>query len=171
MALMNVIVKKMPSGFPGQVARQSFNVIESIGISSLNPVTKYGSPVFVEDDGNQAGKMRAIEADDVTDNAAKFWGISVRPDAVQLGGDNPSFDDSGVPDGAQILDVMVRGYINVKLVGNVTPRLGDAVYAIATGDDAGFFTANSSASGAVKIPGAVFVGTKDAYSMAQIRLL
>ena len=162
-----VIGKSMPVGFPGQVARQSFNIVEPHIIDKTAPVTKYGAPVVMTD----SGTVRAIASGDT---AAKIYGFTVRPDAVQLGGDNPVFGDSGIPDKAQTIDVLVRGYMNVKVYGDTAPVQGGAVYVTkAAADDipAGAVVADSSVTGALAVPNGVFMGGVDAEGVAQIRIL
>lgn len=164
----NVIGKRMPAGFPGQVARESFNIVETYAIDGTDPVTVYGAPVV----RTAAGLARTIKSGDT---AAAIIGFSVRPDAVQLGGDNPAtWADAGIPDPKQPLDVMVKGYMNVMIYGDVTPVRGLPVYVTtAAADDvpAGAVTADSSATGAVLVTGATFDGDVDEYGMGRIRLL
>lgn len=111
----NVIGKSMPIGLPGQVMKQSYNVIETHAQDPDTPVTAYGVPVKLV-----GGKATAYTSGTID-------GFSVRPDAVQLGGANPAFGDSGVPDPAQPLDVMVSGYIAVKVKAGISPVVGDGV--------------------------------------------
>lgn len=112
----NVIGKHMPIGLPGQVMKQSYNVIETHAQDPDNPVTAYGVPVKLT-----GGKAIAYTSGGID-------GFSVRPDAVQLGGANPVFGDSGVPDPQQPLDVMVSGYIAVKVKAGISPEVGKGVY-------------------------------------------
>lgn len=170
MAVMNVITKKMPTGFPGQVARQSFNVIETHFIDPTDPVTMYGVPVVLTADG----KVRIIKDGDTAD---KIYGFTVRPDAVQLGGDNPEFGDSGIPDIKQPVDIMVKGYMDVKVYGDAEPAQGGAVYVTPTRQaeseeiPAGSVVVSSSTTGAVAVTGAIFMCGVDEYGISQIRLL
>ena len=174
MAVMNVITKKMPTGFPGQVARQSFNIIETHFIDPTDPVTRYGAPVVMTDDG----KVRVIKA---ADTANKIYGFTVRPDAVQLGGDNPSFGDSGIPDITQPVDIMIKGYMNVKTYGDMSTvavtgqpvsvtksdvTVSQEVVPAGTVSDPNIFSDN-----AVQVPGASFMGPVDEFGICQIRIL
>ena len=106
----NVIGKHMPIGLPGQVMKQSFNVIETMAQDPDTPVVEYGVPVDLVNGFACAWSGGSID------------GFSVRPDAVQLGGANPAFGDSGVPDPTQPLDVMVAGYIAVKVLAGISPE-------------------------------------------------
>lgn len=168
--MYGVIGKSMPVGFPGQVARQSFNVVEPHIIDKTAPVTMYGAPVVMTD----AGKVRALASGDT---AAKIYGFTVRPDAVQLGGDNPVFGDSGIPDTAQTVDVLVRGYMNVRVYGDAVPKQGGAVYVTPTRQaeseeiPAGAVVASSETTDAIAVPNAIFMGGVDSEKVAQIRIL
>lgn len=164
----NVIGKHMPIGLPGQVARESFSVIETHANDATAPVTAYGMPVALASDG-------AVRMLTSTDSADAIYGYSVRPDAVQLGGNNPAFSDSGVPDPAQPIDIMIKGYINVKIYGSTEPAFGGTVYArISAGSNSEPVGATEAAPEAGKtraVPNAIFMGAIDDYDMAQIRLL
>jgi len=160
----NVIGKSMPVGLPGQVARESFAVIET---HANENVTAYGVPVALASNG-------AVRMLTSTDTAASIYGWSVRPDAVQLGGANPAFGDSGVPDPTQPIDIMIKGYINVKVYGSTVPAFGGAVYvrnaAGSAGEPVGAAEA-ASGTGLVAANDTIFMGAKDDYDLAQIRVL
>lgn len=160
----NVIGKTMPVGLPGQVARESYSVIET---HANENVTAYGVPVALA----SGGAVRMLTS---TDTAASIYGWSVRPDAVQLGGANPVFGDSGVPDPSQPIDIMIKGYINVKVYGSTAPAFGGAVYvrnaAGSSGEPVGAAEA-ASGTGLVAANDTIFMGTKDDYDLAQIRVL
>ena len=163
----NIIGKTMPVGLPGQVARESFSVIETHANDPEAPVTAYGVPVALASNG-------AVRMLTSTDTAASIYGWSVRPDAVQLGGNNPAFGDSGVPDPAQPIDIMIKGYINVKVYGSTAPAFGGAVYvrnaAGGSGEPVGA-TEAASGTGLVAANDTIFMGAKDDYDLAQIRVL
>ena len=163
----NVFGKHMPVGLPGQVARESYSVIETHANDSTAPVTAYGVPVALASNG-------AVRMLTSTDTAASIYGWSVRPDAVQLGGANPAFGDSGVPDPKQPIDIMIKGYINVKVYGSTAPAFGGAVYvrnaAGGSGEPVGA-TEAASGTGLVAANDTIFMGAKDDYDLAQIRVL
>ena len=160
----NVIGKTMPVGLPGQVARESYSVIET---HANENVTAYGVPVALASNG-------AVRMLTSTDTAASIYGWSVRPDAVQLGGNNPAFGDSGIPDPTQPIDIMIKGYINVKVYGSTAPAFGGAVYvrnaAGSSGEPVGA-TEAASGTGLVAANDTIFMGAKDDYDLAQIRVL
>lgn len=160
----NVIGKTMPVGLPGQVARESYSVIET---HANENVTAYGVPVALASNG-------AVRMLTSTDTAASIYGWSVRPDAVQLGGANPVFGDSGIPDPTQPIDIMIKGYINVKVYGSTAPAFGGAVYvrnaAGSSGEPVGAAEA-ASGTGLVAANNTIFMGAKDDYDLAQIRVL
>ena len=166
----NVIGKTMPIGLPGEVARQSFNIIETHANDATNPVTAYGVPVVLVSGGN--GAVRMLTG---TDTADDIYGWSVRPDAVQLGGNNPAFGDSGVPSKEQPIDVLIKGYLNVKVYGSTTPAFGGAVYSrIVAGSNSEPVGATEAAADSTKTvvaPNAQFMGGVDDAGMAQIRVL
>jgi len=163
----NIIGKSMPVGLPGQVARESYSVIETHANDPEAPVTAYGVPVAL----STGGAVRMLTS---TDTAASIYGWSVRPDAVQLGGANPVFGDSGVPDPTQPIDIMIRGYINVKVYGSTAPAFGGVVYvrnaAGSSGEPVGAAEA-ASGTGLVAANDTIFMGAKDDYDLAQIRVL
>lgn len=163
----NIIGKTMPVGLPGQVARESYSVIETHANDATAPVTAYGVPVALASNG-------AVRMLTSTDTAASIYGWSVRPDAVQLGGANPAFGDSGVPDPTQPIDIMIKGYINVKVYGSTAPAFGGAVYvrnaAGSSGEPVGA-TEAASGTGLVAANNTIFMGGKDDYDLAQIRVL
>jgi len=160
----NIIGKTMPVGLPGQVARESYSVIET---HANENVTAYGVPVALASNG-------AVRMLTSTDTAASIYGWSVRPDAVQLGGANPAFGDSGIPDPTQPIDIMIKGYINVKVYGSTAPAFGGAVYvrnaAGSSGEPVGAAEA-ASGTGLVAANNTIFMGAKDDYDLAQIRVL
>ena len=163
----NVIGKTMPVGLPGQVARESFSVIETHANDATAPVTAYGVPVALASNG-------AVRMLTSTDTAASIYGWSVRPDAVQLGGNNPAFGDSGVPDPTQPIDIMIKGYINVKVYGSTAPAFGGAVYvrnAAGSNSEPVGATEAASGTGLVAANNTIFMGGKDDYDLAQIRVL
>ena len=160
----NTIGKTMPVGLPGQVARESYSVIET---HANENVTAYGVPVAL----STGGAVRMLTS---TATAASIYGWSVRPDAVKLGGNNPAFGDSGVPDPKQPIDIMIKGYINVKVYGSTAPVFGGAVYVrTAAGSSGEPVGATEAASGTGKLAAAntIFMGGKDDYDLAQIRVL
>jgi len=160
----NIIGKTMPVGLPGQVARESYSVIET---HANENVTAYGVPVALASNG-------AVRMLTSTDTAASIYGWSVRPDAVQLGGANPAFGDSGIPDPTQPIDIMIKGYINVKVYGSTAPAFGGAVYvrnaAGSSGEPVGASEA-ASGTGLIAANDTIFMGAKDDYDLAQIRVL
>lgn len=163
----NVIGKTMPVGLPGQVARESYSVIETHANDATAPVTAYGVPVALASNG-------AVRMLTSTDTAASIYGWSVRPDAVQLGGNNPAFGDSGVPDPTQPIDIMIKGYINVKVYGSTVPAFGGAVYvrnAAGSNSEPVGATEAASGTGLVAANDTIFMGAKDDYDLAQIRVL
>ena len=169
---MNVISKRMGMGFPGQVARQSFNIIETHLMDPEHPVTEYGAPVVLD---MLTGKLRAFGAGDTP---TSIYGISVRPDAVQLGGDNPAaFSDSGTPDPNQPLDVLVKGYVLVKaVVPNPShppyPGYPVSVYTTAGGAaEIGTISAGVEEGKTTGWNGVKFMGSLDEYGIGEIRIL
>lgn len=163
----NVIGKHMPVGLPGQVARESFAVIETHANDATAPVTAYGVPVALASNG-------AVRMLTSTDDEYSIYGWSVRPDAVQLGGANPAFGDSGVPDPDQPIDILVKGYLNVKVYGSTAPAFGGTVFVrIVAGGSGEPVGATEAASGSNLIApyNTIFMGATDDYDMAQIRVL
>lgn len=165
----NVIGKKLPMGFPGTVARQSFNIVETHYNDTTDPVVTYGAPVVM----TSAGKVRAFKSGDDEDD---IYGYSVRPDAVQLGGANPTdWTDAGIPDPAQPIDILIKGYMNVAVKDSTAPVMGGSVYVfVAAGSDGekiGEFATTAQTSVTAAIPGAQYMGPADDYGIAQMRVL
>ena len=64
--------------------------------------------------------------------------------------------------------VLVHGRIWARIAEGVTPKYGDALYLIKSGDNAGCFT--NVADGAIAITGGKFVGTKGTGNVAPVEL-
>lgn len=159
----NVIGKTMPVGLPGQVMKQSYNVIETHAQDPDNPVTAYGVPVKLT-----GGKVTPWVS------SGTLYGFSVRPDAVQLGGANPAFGDSGVPDPAQPLDVMVSGYIAVKVKAGISPEVGGGVYIFtstgSSGEPVGTISNAADSTHTYALKNSIFETGVDDNNVAVIRI-
>lgn len=158
----NVIGKHMPTGLPGQVMKQSYNVIETMAQDPEAPITAYGVPIKLS-----SGKAAAWDGGQVD-------GFSVRPDAVQLGGANPVFGDSGVPDPLQPLDVMFSGYIAVKVKEGISPVKGDDLYIFYSvgsgGEPIGTISNAADAGHTYNLKNAMFETGVDDNNVAVIRI-
>lgn len=98
--------------------------------------------------GEEPGTDIALPATGAT--AAKFEGVTMYSANVEM-------DDEGkvkLPKGG-VLDVLQAGKVYVQVADNADPAYGKAVYLIISGDDAGKFTAVTSATargGQGKVP-------------------
>ena len=120
---------RMNAGVPGDVTRSHSSTIEPQILDTTNPPTAYGLPVVI--DASSFG-IRHVEASDLS---PVIVGFNVRPFPTTGNGT----DGLGVstPPTSGIVNVLRRGYINVKVLAG-TPTKGSPVYtriAAATGSE------------------------------------
>lgn len=171
----SVFTYRMPAGIPGDVSR--FNVygctIKQENQNASTPVTQYGQVCTI--DGNGA---RPIGAGDAAAPATPI-GFSVRPfprtdytvatPGAAAPGNTVPFG-AGTPPAAGVVDIMLRGYMTVKLNSGVAVK-GAPVYAYYGASSAPHVQAGvEAASGANlwAIPGAFFEGAADANGNVEI---
>jgi hypothetical protein len=161
---------RMPAGIAGEVSR--FNVLGTTITpeqqNTTTPVTAYGVPVVVNANG-----VRPIAATDTTDVTV---GFSVRP--FPTGDIGVAFTMGTVPYGPGtpptngILNVLRRGFINVKLGGSAAAVKGGGVfvwYAASTGSHVqGQVEAATTAGSTFQITNASFMGAADSNGVTEI---
>lgn len=139
----------MPHGEAGQLTRSYFgNVVESKKNDETTPVVAFGDPVKVN--ATKDGVSACSGASD------GVYGISVRyfkQANVYTG--TPTLE------GEKLVSVLVSGYCAIQ-VAEGEPKFGDPVYLNASGK----FTA--TATGGTAVPGAKFIGEKDANGVVEI---
>jgi hypothetical protein len=158
--MSNAFIYRMPAGIPGDVTRHEHSDIEPHPMDATYPVLAFGVPVKLV-----AGEVRAMTAEDVY---TAVYGFLVRPFPSQMA----TSEAIGVatPDPTKICDVLVRGYMTVKVI-NGTPAHGDAVYfrhAVGSPvETIGQIEAGSLANNTI-LTGAIFLGGADADGNVEI---
>lgn len=155
---MGKVLSTFGNGFVGSVSKSIDNVIIPMANTGENAID-FGMPVAFDED-----KIGAVLFDATEMTAADFIGVTVR---------NPSKTPSeygsstGKYEPGDIMDVLVRGHIVVKVVSaNPAPTPGDAVAVLKSG---GRFTAGSETT---KLPltNARYSTTPDSSGLAEIVL-
>ena len=141
---------EMTRGFAGMLTRGYYdNTTEVLKNDTTAPVTAYGVAVKLN-----------TKADSVTPTAATgdaVYGFSVREYGQAYR------DETGkIVENKNLVTVLKRGYIAVKVTGEGTAARGGKVYL----DASGAITASDSAATAV--PGAIFMGPADADGLVEI---
>lgn len=157
---MVAFTTRMPVGFPGKVTRSDSLTIETHIVDSAAPPTFYGKPVKMV-----AGLLQPIAGADVI--ATVQFGILVNPYPTQSSTD--AFG-AATPPATGLVDVLRRGYIAV-LMANGTGVTGAAVYVRKTADTGKLVGDIEDASDSGKcevLPGAYFMGPKDANNVVEI---
>ncbi|MBQ9210918.1 MAG: hypothetical protein IJ153_04390 [Clostridia bacterium] len=153
---MGKVLSSFTNGFPGAIARSLDDVVISLANKSEDPIA-FGMPVALNEDKNGI-----VPFDGSEHTASDFVGVAVR---------NPSKtpdtygDNQGSYASDDLVDVLVRGHIVVKLAGT-SASLGDQVsivkstggFAVGTGDSL------------IPLPNAHVSATPDASGMAEIVL-
>ena len=153
---MGKVLKNFTNGYAGAISRSLDDVVVALANKSNNPLA-FGVPVALNGDKNGV-----VPFDGSTHTAADFVGVTVRnpsktPDAYGA--------NTGSYAAGEMVDVLVRGHIVVKLAGS-DPMIGDAVSIQKT---TGGFAVGSGDS-YVAIPTLRLTATPDADGMAEILL-
>lgn len=163
-----IFLYPMPIGVAGALGRRGDDAIIESGVYDRDtPVTAFGVPIKYVN-----GKVQPIAEGDVVADVAR--GILVRPYVSRSPG-NPL--GAEVPDVfGQIADVMVRGYIMVRVTpfsGMFLPEKGVVVYVRKTNHGAGEYPIGGIESGAdegkcEKLPRSYFTGAMDNNGLCEI---
>lgn len=154
---------RMPAGVPGDVTRPSNSTTEPQQIDAAAPPTKYG--VFVK---MVSGKIRGLAASDA---ATVIYGLLQRPYPTNAANEPLG---TATPPTSGMCDVVVRGYMTVKLALGTAAK-GGAVYVVTTAGGSvvvgDIVTSDSPAGGgtAVLVPNCIFMGGADASGNVEIR--
>lgn len=137
----NAYLKRMPSGFPGDVSRKVEATIEA---GLMADTVAFGTPVKL---GAQ-GKLAPLSA--VSDTV---YGFLVRP--------YPTQNSAGVS--GSIQDVMRRGFMTVKLARGTVVKGGQVHVRViaASGKAVGDIEAAADGSNTLSVPGCIFLGEAD----------
>lgn len=165
---MVAILKRMASGIPGNLTRDSSgNTVEP---QIITPFGTTGAPyaygVAVQIDAT-SGQARLLAAGD-TD----AYGVLVRPYPTS----NPNTTDglgTSTPPLSGVCSVMVRGYINITLNGATAAKKGGTVYvrlaSASAGKPIGGFEAAADGGNTVALPDkSYFTGPADASGNCEI---
>ena len=127
---MGKVLKNFTNGFAGAISRSIDDVVVALANKSNNPLA-FGVPVALNGDKNGV-----VPFDGSTHTAADFVGVTVRnpsktPDAYG--------SDVGSYASGELVDVLVRGHIVVKLTGGmlgapVSIKKSDGSFSTSTGD-------------------------------------
>lgn len=137
----NAYLKRMPSGFPGDVSRKVEATIEA---GLMADTVAFGAPVKL---GAQ-GKLAPLSAASDT-----VYGFLVRPYPTQ---------NSAAVSGS-IQDVMRRGFMTVKLARGTAAKGGQVHVRViaASGKAVGDIEASADASNTLAVSGCIFLGEAD----------
>ena len=160
---MVAFLYRMPAGIPGDVTRPSNSTTEPQQIDAAAPPTKYG--VFVK---LVSGKVRPIAASDA---ATVVYGLLQRPYPTNAANEALG---AATPPTSGLCNVVVRGYMTVKLAFGTAAKNGQVYVttvaggAAAVGDIATSATPDTGAT-AVAVAGCIFMGAADASGNVEIR--
>lgn len=154
---------RMPAGIPGDVTRPSNSTTEPQQIDSGTPPTKYG--VFVK---LVSGKVQPVASGDA---GSVVYGLLQRPYPTNSGNEPLG---TATPPTSGLCDVVVRGYMTVKLALGTAAK-GGAVYVVTTAGGSvavgDIVTSAAPAGGgtAVAVPNCIFMGGADASGNVEVR--
>ena len=159
---------RMPVGIPGEVNRVAAATIEAQVVTPLGTTgapTEYGIPMVVDNTGGNVGNMRTVQAAD-----ASIYGLLVRP--FPTGGSQDPLGTS-TPPASGLVDILVRGYMLVKLGGNSAAAKGGTAYvwvaATSTTHIQGHFESTFSSGNTIACPGnSYFTGPADATGVVEV---
>ena len=140
MGAQNSYVFSTPIGQAGGIYDLAPYAVDSFCNESNDGVVKFGMGVVK---GTAAGKQAKAPASGAT--AADFEGIVTNPPTTEN-----AIEGGPVVKKGMTLGVMRYGRIFGLLATDAAPAYGDAVYMVASGDDAGCFTNSSSDTVAIK---------------------
>lgn len=167
----SVFLYRMPAGIPGEVTRFQTvgTTIAAQQQNAATPFTAYGQVGTIDTNGG-----RPILATDTALPATPI-GISVRPfvssdNTVANPGVVPYGPGTPMPKGA--VDMLFRGYINMKLNGAAAAVKGAPVYVYYLASAGNHVQAGieaASGAGLWVLPGAFFTGPADAQGNTEIQ--
>jgi hypothetical protein len=167
----SVFTFRMPAGIPGEVTRfQTIGTTIAAQVQNkTTPFTSYGTVGTIDTNG-----ARPILATDTAVPVTPI-GISVRPfPASDNTVANPGIVGfgGGTPLPNTIIDLLFRGYINMKLNGAAAALKGGIVYVYylaSSGNHVQGGIEAASGAGLWALPGAFFTGPADAQGNTEIQ--
>jgi len=167
----SVFMYRMPAGIPGEVTRfQTVGTTIAAQVqNAATPFTAFGIVGTIDANG-----ARPILATDTALPATPI-GIAVRPNPTS---DNTAANPGVVPFGPGapmprgIIDLLFRGYVNMKLNGAAAATKGGAVYVYygaSTGNHVQGGIEAASGANLWALPGAFFTGPADAQGNTEIQ--
>lgn len=157
---MVAFLYRMPSGIAGDVTRPSNSTTEPQQIDSGTPPTKYG--VFVK---IVSGKVQPIASGDA---ATVVYGLLQRPYPTNAANEALG---TATPPTSGLCDVVVRGYMTVKLAQGTAAK-GGQVYVRVTADTGklvGDIETAADSAKCVAVANCIFMGGADASGNVEIR--
>lgn len=157
----NAFIYRMPAGIAGDVTRHEHSKIEPQQFDANYPVLAFGVPVKMV-----SGKIRPMADGDVY---TAVYGFLVRPFPSQMA----TSEAIGVatPDMTKIADVLVSGYMTIKVANGVAVKDADVYFRHAAGSPAetiGQVEAGTLTDNTV-LTGAKFMGTGDSDGNVEIK--
>lgn len=167
----SVFMYRMPAGIPGECTRfQTVGTTIAAQVqNNVTPFTSYGTVGTIDTNG-----ARPILATDTALPTTPV-GISVRPfPASDNTAANPGVVGfgAGAPMPKGIIDMLFRGYINMKLNGAAAATKGGIVYVYSPASNGNHVQAGieaASGAGLWALPGAFFTGPADAQGNVEIQ--
>lgn len=161
--MSNAFVTRMPYGIAGDVTRKEHAKIEPGIIDTNYPPLRYGEPVKMV-----SGKIRPMAEGDTE----QPYGFLVRP--YPANGATSEAIATATPNTAQVCDVLVSGYMTVKVVQGTPAKEGPVYYRSQAGSPAanvGRLETDTSGSPTtnIAITGCLFMGEADSDGNVEIR--
>jgi hypothetical protein len=166
-----VFMYRMPAGIPGEVTRfQTIGTTIAAQVqNNTTPFTSYGQVGTIDTNG-----ARPILAADAAAPTTPI-GISVRPFPAsdnQVANPGVVGFGAGTPMPKGIIDLLFRGYINMKLNGAAAAVNGAPVYVysgVSTGNHVQAGIEAAAGANLWVLPGAFFTGPADAQGNTEIQ--
>lgn len=157
---MVAFLYRMPAGIPGDVTRPSNSTTEPQQIDAAAPPTKYG--VFVK---LVSGKVRPIASGDA---ASVVYGLLQRPYPTNAANEALG---TATPPTSGLCDVVVRGYMTVKLAQGTAAKGGGVFVRVTadTGKLVGDIETAADSGACVAVANCIFMGGADASGNVEIR--
>ena len=164
---MTAYAYRMPVGIPGEINRIAAATVEAQVVTPAGTTgapTEYGAPMVVDNTGGNVGNMRTVAASDTA-----IYGLLARPFPTGASQDGLG---TSTPPSSGLVDIMVRGYMMVRLGGNDAAVKGGAVHvwvaATSTTHIQGRFEATASSGSTVALTNSYFMGPADTSGIVEV---
>jgi len=156
---MVAFLTRMPVGWPGAYNRTHDATVEPTPLAPGGPApTAYGVALTMTPTG------AALPA-----AAASIYGMYVRPYPTNSNQDPLGTDTPPTPANAGNVDVMVRGYLVVKLLAGTAVKGAPYEFSVTGGNAGGVAAVGSGGATPIACPGrSYFMGPADANGMVEI---